>query len=132
MKHVHVRCLPLVDNNSVYLDISLWICPKCSDDIFAFNNLENHTDFMDAISDSWKTTLPPSIEELNRYDFNPFEVTNDESYLPYNDSDPDLQYFNDKTYVDLTSPSTHYNVDLFNKMCEQQKITNDFLSFIHI
>ena len=50
--------------------------------IFCLNSLKSHIDFMDAIWDSWKTTLPSSLEQLNRYDFNHFEVTNDEFYLP--------------------------------------------------
>ena len=62
----------------------------------------------------------------------PFELNEDEFDSPIFDHDPDLQYFNDSTYLQNIRQCDYFLENTFIKKCEELSINNECLSFIHV
>ena len=70
--------------------------------------------------------------KLDQYVFNPFELNDDNLNLPNFDSDPDLQYFNDMTYVSNIHNCNYYLEDDFERKISNFKCIEERFSLIHM
>jgi len=63
--------------------------------------------------------------------FNPFE-TNDDNFSPLQDIDPDLQYYNELTYLENVSNCKYYTEESFLKKCNDVSADNWCFSVMQI
>jgi hypothetical protein len=92
--------------------------------VFPFNHFDDDTDFSNTIT-TWFTELDLGlIARLQEHMFNPFDLNDDNLNLPHMDSDPDLQYFNDTTYIDGLNKCDYYLARTFNNMVLDNDITS--------
>ena len=134
--HTHIKCLPGVTaNDSIYVNRnqSNWLCPVCSAEVFPFNHYEDDTLFYETVSNCFFDIKSRTIARLRGYQFNPFELNEDNLNLPHMDSDPDLQYFNDVTYIETLNKCDYYMVKDFNAMIKDNDLKGkSSLSFMHL
>lgn len=130
----HIACLNNVSaNDSIYEERvnNKWMCTECSSTNFAFNHLEND-DFLTAISELQFSCSNFPFERLLQYQLNPFELNEDNSHAPIFDSDPDLQYFNDTTYINTIMKCEYFLEHSFIKKCQNTNVTTDAFSVVHL
>lgn len=106
-----------------------WLCPNCINDTLPFNHIVDYEDFYEAISGFWLSNRLP-FTQINHLVFNVFEL-NEDVNVPIFDSDSDLQYFNECTYVDNSLKCDYYLEGSFIKMCSKHKVEHTNLSMIH-
>ena len=131
----HLKCLPNVNSSDsiyVYRSVNSWICTLCLKNELPFNSISDENEFINAISESWNFSSSVSFDELNSLVFNPFELNSDNSHLPIYDTDPDLQYFNDTTYITDASHCDYYLEHSFNKKCKSLEVDNECFSLMHL
>jgi hypothetical protein len=87
---------------------------------------------MKTIAESWSRLNNIPFTLLGTQIFNPFEWNEDNELIPLYDSDPDLQYFNDNTYVDNDISCDYYIEETFNKKCSESSLDTSNLSFLHL
>ena len=127
--HVHIQCLPNVNRtDSIYTDrhTNRWLCTKCSGTLFPFNNIDDDAQFKLAILETHHIASRLGLEHLECMEFNPFEINDDNAFLPSCDADPDLQYYNDQTYLENVSNCKYYTEDTFSKLCDDHSLNNCF------
>ena len=126
---MHLACVPGITANDSTNDFqNRWICTNCSSSIFPFNHFDSENLFLEAISE-FRLSVP--FDRLLDNQFNPFELNNDSTHLPFIDTDPDLQYFNDTTYLNTLMNCDYFLEDSFLKKCENNQVTNENFSIIH-
>ena len=85
-----------------------------------------------SISELWtkKDIVPFHI--LQQQVFNPFEFNTFDTNMHVFDCDPDLQYFNDTTYIDSINQCDYLIEDIFNATCQTKQINSQSLSLFHL
>ena len=132
-KPVHLSCLQNVSTvDSIYIDraTSIWLCPKCVGNELPFNHFIENDEFIQAISENWKTLSNFPCSRVQGLDFNPFEINDDEILLPINQNDPDIQYFNDSTVLQNIGSCDYYLEDTFVNKCTDLSINENSLSLM--
>ena len=130
--HVHLACLSDVSvNESIYTEraYNSWLCTFCTNSVFPFNHLEEAA-YLSAIHEL-KTNKWTPFNNLLEYQLNPFELNDDEYHLPLFDTDPDLQYFNDTTFINTIMKCDYFLEESFIKTCEVNKVSSNAMSIIH-
>jgi hypothetical protein len=89
----------------------------------------NDCDFCQAIAECGIIHPKSTLESLESLEFNPFEIDEDDRFNSYI-NDPDLQYFNDMTYLENVSNCRYYTEDSFVKKCHDIGIDNACFSLI--
>ena len=109
-----------------------WICSECSGSLFPFNHFVNDHDFMKSISENWVRLNNFPFEHLSNHEFNPFEWNEDNELVPLYDMDPDLQFFNDNTYVQNDFTCDYYIEETFNNKCAELSLNDLNFSIFHL
>ena len=91
--YCHIKCLSYPTNYDTDADKHNWICKTCTQNILPFNHIEEDSEFMDAISESWTTSISLSFKSLSEKVFNPFVINSLENNISIFDIDPDIQFF---------------------------------------
>ena len=104
----------------------LWYCPKCIQTILAKNSIDDDDVFLanireGIINDYYKLLSSDDI-------FMPFKI-NDKS--PFNDINPDFQYFNDSDCINNTK-CDYYLEETFNDKFEKYSDLQDKFSLFHM
>ena len=131
---VHLKCLPIVSHtDSIYVErtINKWLCSKCAETEFPFNHFSEDEDFIKVLSENWSSVSSIHLNHLNSLEFNPFD-TNDGENLPLQNIDPDLQFYNDSTYLENVSNCQYYNEESFIKKCTEVSADSNCFSLIHL
>ena len=131
----HVRCLPNVHTtDSIYIQRFQcnWLCNLCSAKVFPFNHIEDDSEFVNAITNTFVNSELDLLSRLREIQFYPFELNDYELNLPSSDSDPDLQYFNDTTYVDSLNKCDYLLANDFNKMTLEKDFSQSSISMMHL
>lgn len=131
---VHLACLPFVTStDSLYVErnTNKWLCCKCTANEFPFNHFPENDDFMKALSENWSTGINFPVDQLNPLEFFPFDLNN-ENGLPSENIDPDLQYYNEATYLENVSNCKYYTEDSFIKKCNEVHVDSQCFSLIQI
>ena len=120
----HLRCVRLEKLDDV--NEELWYCPKCVQTILAYNNIDDDDVFLATaregiINDAYR------LIDSNKL-FMPFEI-NAES--PFNEMDPDFQYFSDSNYINNTQ-CDYYTEETFNYKFKNNYDFKDKLSLFHM
>ena len=120
----HLRCVRLNKLDDVIEE--LWYCPKCIQAIPAYNSIDDDDVFLATIregivNDSYRLLSSDNI-------FMPFEI-NDKS--PFNEIDPDFQYFNDSYYINNTKCDYHLE-ETFNDKFENDSDLQYKFSLFHM
>jgi hypothetical protein len=90
----HTACLPYTSQTVTDVnEIEKWLCFQCAESIFPFNHFDTDSLFLESLSEFWRKNHNFPFQKLERYEFNPFELNENDSLLNINNSDPDLQYF---------------------------------------
>ena len=130
----HIACLSNIStNDSIYLERenNKWMCPECSFVNLPFIHLEND-EFLTAITELQITSSNLPFERLLQYQLNPFELNDDNSHNPIFDTDPDLQYFNDTTYINTFMNCEYFLEQSFIKKCKDYDMSVSTFSLIHL
>ena len=108
---VHINCLPLVSKkDALYVNRNnnYWFCTLCIQNALPFNHYDDDDDFVSAILENKMIESSVTVDMLNNQDkiFIPFEL-NDDDTSPLFDIDPDLQYYNAISNMNMTSCNYH-------------------------
>ena len=130
----HLNCIPSVNaTDSIYInrDTNNWLCMQCSQSIFPFNHIESNSEFYKTLKENCSFISENNLSQLV---FNPFENVDDGLYFqsPLFDSDPDLQYFNDRTSVESVSQCEYYLEETFKKKVAEFGVNNEVFSLLHL
>lgn len=87
---------------------------------------------MKVISENWTSLTNFPFELLSKHEFNPFEWNEDNELVPLYDTDPDLQFFNDNTYVQNDFTCDYYVEETFNNKCTELSLNVDNFSIFHL
>ena len=129
--YCHIKCLSYPTNYDTDADKHNWICKTCTQNILPFNHIEEDSEFMDAISKSWTTSISLSFKSLSEKVFNPFVINSLENNISIFDIDPDIQFFNQA--VNLTNCNSDYFLEeTFNKKITDCLLDQENLSLIHL
>ena len=104
----------------------LWYCPKCIQAILAYNNIDDDDVFLATIQEGIVNDSYRLLSSDNM--FMPFEI-NDK--IPFNEIDPDFQYFNDSYYINITN-CDYYLEKTFNDQFEKYSDLQDKFSLFHM
>jgi hypothetical protein len=107
------------------------MCTICTANVFPFNHFNDDTEFHAVLSNLFTSRYSDLAARVKKYQFNPFDLNYDNLNIPNMDSDPDLQYFNDTTFIDNLSKCDYYLPEDFNKLLKDNDMKNGILSFIH-
>ena len=127
----HIACLPYSSQNITdYGQIERWMCFQCTETEFPFNHFESDSLFLESLSEYWYKNKHFPFKKFEHYEFNPFELNETDSLLNINSSDPDLQYFNDQSFVNTINCDYYLEngfVSKTSKLC-----TYDCFSLFHL
>ena len=133
---VHINCLKMVrKDDSLYVNRNeqVWFCPKCCENIFPFNHIDDDSLFIEALAENWNWPMNIPLEALldtNRL-FSPFEL-NEHVNSPLFDADPDINFYHNQCSNSINS-CDYYLEDSFSKKISEKNITpGDCLSMIHV
>ena len=112
-----------------------WYCRLCNESIFAFNHIENDSEFVWTLRQFMNTSL--YLDALDRHQdseiFDPFELNDDDNdnIIEYQgELDPDKNYFNQLAHH--FSKSSNYHIeDSFNKYIIRNNVNMDDFSLLH-
>jgi hypothetical protein len=91
--------------------------------VFPFNNIKDDIHFKLTISENSQDKF--TLDKLETLEFNPFEINNDDDIF-HSNVDPDLQYYNDQTYLENVSNCKYFTEDTFSKTSEDLALKNCF------
>ena len=60
--YCHIKCLSYPINYDTDADKHNWICKTCTQIILPFNHIEDDSEFMDVISESWTRSISLSFK----------------------------------------------------------------------
>ena len=131
---VHLKCLPgISQTDSIYVDrnYNKWFCLSCSGSMFPFNHLIDEWEYLSAILEQSITYRPLALSNLvfNPFDFNDIDASNVGSLQ---DSDPDLQYFNDATTIENVCHCDYYLEDTFKSKLKDMNLVHECFSLFHL
>lgn len=126
---IHIDCLPYVDTVD-NIQQNPWICTPCTKDIFPFNHLDD--EFINALSEMWVKNTDFPFSQLQDIIFNPFEINDTDTFSPLFDTDPDFNYFNSMTTMNVAMQSDYFTENSFIKKLQQNNVLPTALSLIHI
>ena len=134
----HLRCLPTCNsdhagNHAERAQSDLWLCTTCSEAIFPFNHLTDDQEYISAVSDSQQVPCHNNNPILsNSLEFSPF-MMNDDNIVPHlSDIDPDLQFFNDTTYLQNVLTCDYHHESSFNSKLHSLGIDDTSFSMMHL
>ena len=132
----HLNCLPSVgQTDSIYENrqSEKWLCTNCTQNEFPFNHFIDDIEFKDALSEYWfKFSNTFSFGDLERLEFCPFEINDDNSYTSVFETDPDLQYFNNNTALSNVKQCDYYLEGSFNKKVTQKGLCDNQFSMLQL
>ena len=119
----HTRCLPhdVLDNNKFFSDM----CLTCMSNILPFNQISDDKEFHEAISSGKYNDMTRRI--LDPLNLNDIENTQCE----IDESDPDLNFYNDFICVQNVQSCSYYLEDNFIKKISRDQILQNSFSLIH-
>ena len=113
-----------------------WYCRLCNENIFAFNQIDDDSEFESAIRNFMSSSL--CHDGLDRYQgieiFDPFELNDDDSdkIIEYQgELDPDKNYFNQLAHH-LSKSSNYYIEESFNKYIQRNNVNKEDFSIMHV
>ena len=132
LHYVHRNCTNM--NQDEYTNrqssTSCWSCIACNELNFPFNHILDDNTFISALpaNDLDFTNL----NLLSSLVFVPFEFNDEPMYMPGNESDPDINFFNQLSY-NCNVNSNYYLEDNFNQSISDMNIVKqDYFSFFHM
>jgi exonuclease III len=132
----HIRCLPDCSyfnrSNLDQFDVNQWYCNYCTITIFPFNNIDENEYFLSAISELCPKSENVPFHLLNQHFFNPFDFNESNTNMHLFDCDPDLQYFNDTSYINSISQCEYFIEDSFNAKSEEMQVGPHTFSLCHL
>ena len=75
-----------------------WTCKICAESLFPFNHAVENEDFLNILDEFYNISVFNNPEAMHKKIFNPFELNEDNEYIPCVDIDPDNFYYNDISY----------------------------------
>ena len=128
----HVACLPYSLQNDTDIDqIEKWLCFQCAESVFPFNHIESDSLFLESISEYWSKNQNFPFHKLEHYEFNPFELNEADFMANLHNSDPDLQYFNDQSYINAIN-CDYYLEDGFAQKSSKLCVNDKGFSLMHL
>lgn len=127
----HIQCISVSYEDSVYCDrhVQQWMCFECVSDNLPFTNIEDETEYYATITCNQDRF---TIDVLENMLFDPFESNDDTNIRPWTDIDPDLQFFNDMTFIDPSITCNYYTQENFNDFIQKNDISLDSFSVLHL
>lgn len=129
----HRTCLPLISRDDFVClkSNTSWSCCRCNSDLFPFNHIDLHDDFINALSENWFSNDLYSLSDLNTKLFTPYEIDQSENEIMQNDFDPDTHFFNDIRFT--ASTSVYCCDEKFNSLLSDcNLISKTPLSFLNL
>ena len=126
-KKNHYKCIPLTRREFEYMIIYAgdWYCTYCNEEIFPYNCIDNDSEFMETLFAMYSdNTL--DFEYIENMVFNPFSF-NDNMKIPFFDTDPDVNFYSEMSYINLRS-SNYLTEDQFIEKYSSKK---NNLSLLH-
>jgi hypothetical protein len=128
----HTACLPYTSQTVTDVnEIEKWLCFQCAESIFPFNHFDTDSLFLESLSEFWQKNHNFPFQKLEHYEFNPFELNENDSLLNINNSDPDLQYFNDQSIAN-TINCDYYLEDSFIQKTSNLHECDKGFSLMHL
>jgi hypothetical protein len=84
---------------------------------------------MQAINEHSASQIINNFKNLDAMEFNPFDFNDDDTLLSYN-PDPDLEYYNEMTYLENVSNCKYYAEESFSQKCENISANSNCFSLI--
>ena len=141
-QYLHFRCLLNVCiSDSIYADrdTNNWLCTLCAQNELPFNHYDENNDFLRAVLEMQSPSASISslysnlmLSDANNIEFNPFDLNDDVMNTESYDIDPDLQYFNDSTYLHNVNNCNYFLEETFNKKSQDLSIDENCFSFMQI
>ena len=131
---IHLKCLPNVTiHDSVYTSRATnnWLCPLCAGNELPFNHFIDDDKFHNAISDQ-HDRFALNMKRLENVIFDPFEINDENMDNPLLQSDPDLQYYNDVTYIEQAKNCDYYIEETFNQRLTNLNVCEECFSVFHL
>ena len=128
----HIACLPHSIQGDTDIDQNeKWLCFQCVETIFPFNHFDDDYLFLESISEYWPKHAKFPFQKLKNYEFNPFDLNENDSLASIYNSDPDLQYFNDQTSINAINCDYYLEESFIDKASKLCNSDNGF-SLIHL
>ena len=126
----HYQCIAYTRDECIQAKVNNWICTLCLSDELPFNHYDNEFDFLTSISELWYDYARPSLEDLDKLIFIPFDLNDDQTQLPISDIDPDVNFYN---HVNCESQlrCNYYLEDKFIDICKTKNLYSS-LSMFHV
>ena len=137
LRNVHRNCTQFSHHEFEMVDTDTpWYCRLCNENIFAFNHIDDDSEFVSAIRNFMSSSL--WHDGLDRFQgteiFDPFELNDDDSdkIIEYQgELDPDKNYFNQLAHH-LSKSSNYYIEKSFNKYIERNNVNKEDCSIMHV
>ena len=108
-----------------------WTCRICAESLFPFNHAVENEDFWIILDEFYNVSVLNNPAAMHKKIFNPFELNEDNEYIPGVDIDPDNLYYNDISYS-MQSTYNYCSEDSFNELFQKNFQNIDTFSFFHM
>ena len=108
-----------------------WICKQCIGVALPFNHIEDDCEFLNAVYNNSLDNFDPLVGRFQNRLFDPYELNENESFLPFGDIDPDTMYFNEIVQR-ININSNYYMEHSFNKYVSKNKLEENSIPMQHL
>ena len=127
----HINCITGLNKQNSLDYCEHWYCIKCMSSIFPYNHIDNDSEFIDVISESWMhINISFSFQEPEKKMFIPFEINSKSDTNILFNTDPDTNYYCE--FTQNTNKCNYYIEDTFNTSCLQLGVTHTTFSIVHV
>ena len=106
-------------------------CIKCMSSIFPYNYIDNDSEFINVISESWThINISFSFQELEKKKFISFKINSESETIILFNNDPETNYYCE--FTQSTNKCNYYIEDTINKTCLQLGVTHTTCSIVHV
>ena len=118
-------------NNLVLSKYAHWSCRLCKEAHFAFNHFDDEDTFRRCVLELSLDNTNSSLIFSPSMLYNPFDLNDEEDYIPCADIDPDTEFYKSATYP-MRSNSNYYNENSFNKSINKLFNNKRTFSLLHL
>jgi hypothetical protein len=125
----HIKCIPITNDNSTYVNrnSNVWWCLDCTSSTLPFVCIEEESEYLNTLS-----AENTNINILENLVFNPFDINDDPNLRPWCDIDPDLQFFNDMTYINSNIKCNYFTETGLNAKIQENMTELEYFSVLHL
>ncbi len=113
----HVVCIGLSRNDIPNIDVDIWSCMGCNENLYSFNSLIEDDEFIGVNNNN-----QINIQKLNSMLFQPFYLSENDNSDLLNDVNPDENYFNNFMQL-FGNGSQYYDGNTFIEEGDQNSMS---------